>query len=70
MKDQVSNPIKWKVMLIAARPLAICGIATAFFGVFASPEHGDALQGLGFCLYVVAFITGWTGKIVNTLFYE
>lgn len=70
MKDQISSPIKWKVMLLAARPLAICGIATALFGVFAAPEHGDALLGLGVCLYVVAFIGGWAGKIASTLFYE
>lgn len=70
MKDQIPDPIKWKFMLLAARPIAICSIATALFGVFAAPEHRDALLGLGFCLYVVAFIGGWTGKIVNTLFYE
>ncbi|MCD0462504.1 hypothetical protein [Roseiconus lacunae] len=70
MKDQVPASIKWKVLLLAARPIAMCSIATALFGVFAAPEHGDALLGLGLCLYVVAFIGGWTGKLVNKLFYE
>ncbi len=67
---QSRSAIRWNVMLLAGRPLAICGIAIAGFGTFAVAEYGTALLAMGALLYTSGFVVGWTGKIGKALFYE